>query len=135
MLFWTVVFFTGNLYWMFLAPLKLIGDFDNESFKGLSKDQTEEKLLKSPEFIKAILVACLLFLWNVAEFIYRISALKIDPLVYPTIAILLYDILTILFGSKITKKYNIKTPSKIYRIINGLIFVTYFGYMFYVLVL
>jgi len=133
MLFWTVVFIIGNLYWIFLAPTKLFDNFDAKVFDGLDKEQIKEKLLETG-LIKMGYIAILLLVWNIAEFIYKICALRVDPLIYPTVVVLLYEILMFLFVCKRKEKYKHKTVSRIFRLFNGLIFIVYFSYMFYVLV-
>lgn len=83
-------------------------------------------------------------LW-IGEVIYLIYAIKLDPLIYPSIILLGYIIISCLFikakNSKLNTKEEIEeyrkeiySDRKFKRILVKIIFCIYFVYMFYVLV-
>lgn len=144
MLFWTVVFFTVSLIFLVREPFKEMtikaGELYIQKAQGkLTEKEYNEKALKSISWVFLILP---LFL---GEIIYLICAIKIDPIIYPSVILLAYMIINMVCNK--TKKNELNTEEDIqkYRmnlykgktlrsIIYNLICCGYFGYIFYVLV-
>jgi hypothetical protein len=151
MLFWTIVFITFYLFLLFKPyGLNAFQGKNGELQIKLANAKTdEEKKAIAEEQGKIILPYLLLIPFIIAEFIYLISAISIDVYKYPSIAMLFYMIIASAIGAKIKdiKKYDLTTEEgqikyrkQIYkgRTLKGylfnLIYLTYFGYMFYILV-
>jgi len=153
MIFWTVVFIT--YYLMVLVRGNIFYDILQKAGELTIKQATmttkKEKDAIGSEIMKVAWKILLAIPLLIAECIYLFKAISIDTLKYPTLIILFYSLLTtfVLNKSKKTKedltteegriRYKI-TLEKIKRysfksFITTLIFLGYFGYMFYLLVL
>ncbi len=144
MLFWTVVFFTMNLVLLVRKPFRdaLIktGELNIQKAEGkITEKEFNEKVLNHGCIVLLFLPAF------IGELIYLIYAIKIDPMIYPSVILLAYLIIGTVFNK--TKKNDLvseegrqKYRLELYKgktlksaLIN-LIYCCYFGYMFYVLV-
>jgi hypothetical protein len=148
MVFWTILFFAISFYGLFkgsiFAPTakKMI-----EINMGLAEGEDKDKL--GAEFIKngclPLIFACSVLF---AEIIYLIIALQVDTLKYPTIVAIIVLIFGFIF-LKSKKKYSDMNAKELeiekaklitYKsitlksFVKSLLWSTYFGYMFYVLV-
>ena len=142
MLFWTIVFLTFNLFLLIRNPMKEISIKLGE----VCINKAEGKIVKEETIISQILIIFLVILplW-IGEVIYLIYAIKLDPLIYPSIILLGYIIISCLFIKAKNPKLNTKeeieeyrkeiySDRKFKRILVNIIFCIYFVYMFYVLV-
>ncbi|KAA9007248.1 hypothetical protein F4V43_01815 [Paenibacillus spiritus] len=149
MIFWTLVFFVINL-------LGLLGRSmfyeTNKRLELLSIDKAQEKIddeKLNEEFIKN---GCLQWIvavaLAVAEVIYLINAIRYDVYKVPTLGAIIFLVLSFVVVSfkKNINKMNenelilrraIVENSKritLFSVVSGLVWTTYFGYMFYILV-
>jgi hypothetical protein len=153
MIFWTVVFLTyalaclvkGNLFYEVMKKNGLL------LIKQATVEIKDERDKINKEIIKNSWSMFLVFPIVIGMYIYFFSALSIDTLKYPTIIMLFYVlIITFVLNKNKTPKNDLtteegrlKTKSAIENmkryslkgIITHLIYVTYFSYMFYLLVL
>lgn len=149
MLFWTVVFFT--FYLVLLAKGNLTYNTTIKSGELMIKLYEQSKTEKevNSEVFKTNWPILLYFPVFLGTFIYYISALTVDVNKYPTIGILIYLITTMVFSKSKNNKQDLTTNEgrqkyreQLYKTkkrtftgtIKQLVFLTYFGYMFYLLV-
>lgn len=153
MLFWTVVFITMSLLYLVRGK-----SFYSSIVKGgellLEKSQDGTSESRKKELEKEMLSASLPLLLvdlplAIAKLIYFFKAVNIDVYKYPTlimIAIIVIGFVTSFSNNKnnndlSTEEKRFKYKSKLYQkrtgwgVINSLINLGYFGYMFYVLTL
>lgn len=148
MIFWTLVFITWFLILLIkgnpIANLSIkLTEMGIKASEGKSLTKDEENT--SVKFV--IAVFGMLILW-IIQIIYLIKAIPIDTYKYPTFIMLAYLIFTIVTTKKPKSKVNLTTDEgKIeYRkvayqsgkktftgVIKTLIFLAYYGYMFYLL--
>lgn len=151
MLFWTVVFITyylsslikGNLYYNIL---KANGDL---ILKQAQVESKREKENLSLEILKKSWTMFLAIPLMLAEIIYLINAIAVDVHKFPSILILIYTLLSVVIAYKNPKKTDLTTVEgrvkyqieldkvKKYsfkKFFSNLVFVTYFAYMFYIIV-
>jgi len=152
MLFWTLILITFTLIKLIKGELfkettiKMAELTVKEFVPGISE---EEKKSLQTETLKASLLYMLFGLGLViVHIIYLLNAIDLDPLKYPTIIMIAWVMLAFIKGA-VSKKMDlsIKENRKIYlaktylskRTLRGIIlnlaFLSYFGYMFYLLVL
>ncbi len=145
MLFWTVVFFTMNFIFLFRVPFRETNIKIAEIYIQKAEGKITEKEYNNQIFKQSWHMFFLLLLF-LGEMVYLISALKVDPLKYPTIILLVYFIINFavmklnksvdLSTEEAKIKYRMKAyKSKTFKsILTNLIYCGYFGYMFYYLV-
>ena len=152
MLFWTLILITFTLIKLIKGELfkettiKMAELTVKEFVPGISE---EEKKSLQTETLKASLLYMLFGLGLViVHIIYLLNAIDLDPLKYPTIIMIAWVMLAFIKGA-VSKKMDlsIEENRKIYlakaylskRTLRGIIlnlaFLSYFGYMFYLLVL
>jgi hypothetical protein len=153
MVFWTIVFLTyalaclvnGNLFYNIMKKNGLLLIQQAEVTTKEEKEKIGKEILKNalPMFFTLPIVF--------GMFIYFICALSVDILKYPTIITLFYAlIVTIVSNKNKTPKVDLTTEEGRIRakiniekmkrysfkgVITQLIYVTYFSYMFYLLVI
>ena len=152
MLFWTLILITFTLIKLIKGELfkettiKMAELTVKEFVPGISE---EEKKSLQTETLKASLLYMLFGLGLViVHIIYLLNAIDLDPLKYPTIIMIAWVMLAFIKGSVFKKMdLSIEENRKIYlakaylskRTLRGIIlnlaFLSYFGYMFYLLVL
>lgn len=145
MLFWTVAFLTMNLIFLFRVPFREANIKNGELYIQKSEGKITEKEYSELTFKQSWTMLLMLPLF-LGEIIYLISALKVDPLRYPTIISLAYFIISSVLAKTnepidlSTEELKTKYRMKLYKnrtfkgILTNLIYCSYFGYMFYVLV-
>lgn len=152
MIFWTVVFITyylaaltrGNLYY---GVFQKVGELTLKQAIAETKKEKDEIAM---EMLKSSWTLFLGIPIMIIMYIYLFNAMNVDVYKYPTIIMLFYAILiTFVFRKKQNKndlnteegrmRYKIeleKTKRYTFRgFISQIGFLTYFGYMFYLLVL
>ncbi|OME55564.1 hypothetical protein BSK59_13905 [Paenibacillus odorifer] len=149
MVFWTIVFFAISFYGIFkgsvFAPsIKTTTKINIEIAEGGDKEKLGIEFLK-----KGCFPLVMAFVFVIAEIIYLINALSVDPYKYPTIAVILIIIFTFIFAKSKNKKYDDMSKSELEKekakllinknitiksFLNAIVWSLYFGYMFYVLV-
>ena len=153
MVFWTVVFITfylaslikGNLFYNLT---KRVGELVLKQAEAETKKEKDEI---AKEIIKSSWMIYLTIPLAIIEYIYLFKAINIDPYKYPSIVMLFYLLLTMfVFNRNKKNKTDLTTQEgrivykneleKLKRytfkgIIKQLVFLVYFGYMFYCLVL
>ncbi|MNH66465.1 hypothetical protein D3C73_184960 [compost metagenome] len=148
MLFWTILFFTISLYGVFKGPLfsetgKKLKQLNIRKAEGESADDLIDDYIKTG--CLPIIVALGL---TVSQIIYLVNAFSYDIYKYPTVLVISFFIVNFIANSmkkdvskmnklelaiekeKASRVKNVTTGS----VCRGLVWSTYFGYMFYVLV-
>lgn len=153
MVFWTVVFITyylmcltrGNLYY---NVFQKIGEL---TIKQASVESKKEKDVIATEMLKSAWILFLGIPLIIAMYVYFFKAMLVDIYKYPTIIMLFYALLTTFVLNKKKKtKEDLTTEEGRIRAkielentkrftfkgtVTQLIYLGYFGYMFYLLVL
>ena len=153
MVFWTVVFIIfylasltkGNLFYNLT---KRVGELVLKQAEAETKKEKDE-IVK--EIIKSLWKIYLTIPLAIIEYIYLFKAINIDPYKYPSIVMLFYSLLTMFVLNRNKKNKTDLTTQEgriVYKneleklkrytfkgIIKQLVFLVYFGYMFYCLVL
>lgn len=146
MLFFTIVFIT----WFFASLIK------GNLYYNLTKESGLEEIKRNENSIEKIgdaqtkmlaLVFLIILPMFITEVIYLINAFNIDTLKYPTMFMIVWFILNLVIGKKNSndlktsegrEKYKEKLYTMKKRTFKGtmsqLIYLSYFGYMFYMIV-
>lgn len=153
MVFWTVVFITFYLASLtkgdlFYNSTKRVGELVLKRAEAETKKEKDEI---AKEIIKSSWMIYLTIALTIIEYIYLFKAINIDPYKYPSIVMLFYSLLTMfVFNGNKKNKTDLTTQEgriaykneleKLKRYtfkgtIKQLVFLVYFGYMFYCLVL
>jgi len=150
LLFWTVIFFLisltllikGNIFYN--SSIR-IGEIAIQNYQDIKDGKIANKELVS-ETIKLIFPMLIFAILALCEFIYFINAISVDIYKYPSISIILLFVLSMILKYKPAKKiedigideyrkniYKTKKRS-LSSFIYSLIYMTYFSYMFWILV-
>lgn len=153
MIFWTIVFIIyylaslirGNLYY---DSIKKSGEL---VLKQATTDSRLEKEKIAKDIVKSSWDILLSLLLIIIMYIYLFNAINVDVYKYPSIVMLFYSLLTVfVFRDRKKSRQDLTTEDGRYEyrkeldnlkrysfkdFIKQLIFLIYFGYMFYILVL
>ena len=152
MIFWTLVFITFTLIKLIkgsifketlikVAEIAVKGSYPELSEEEKKNLQTESFRIGWQYFLFGLIVI-------IVHIIYLLNAIDLDPIKYPTLLMIAWIILAFVKGI-VSKKLDLSTEekrksylAKVYlskRTLSGtilnLVFLSYFGYMFYLLVL
>lgn len=144
MLFFALLFIFTSVYGLIKGKL-----FYNEILDSVKADikKASGEITEVPKEIAVKLIVIMLYLsfYGIAQWVFIIKSLTIDPYLYPTLGVILFIFLNFVINiSKKNKdltteegraKYLVK-QSRRYTFsgfINKLVYITYFGYMFAVL--
>lgn len=148
MIFWSIVFFTASFYnlirgGMFRSTFNKIKKIQIERIESGNNQKYDTELLKA-----GCLSLILGFSLFIAQVIFLINAIEYDVYKYPTIALIILIIISIIRIKKdksiedmtpdelIIHKAKLLKPLKrtFIQTFRSLLWVIYYGYMFYVLV-
>jgi len=150
MIFLTIFF--AAYYFILLIKGSFFQEF-NIQLGEIKLKQAETGNLESNENnIKILGIGCMYFMIVIVLCVYIVSSLKYDPIKYPTIGLIIFCILNIAFNSlKKKKKEDLTTDAgrqefrtQLYKenasrykfgaSVKRIIFLSYFVYMFYILI-